>query len=211
MNPHLVGEGLHLRAPRAPDAPAMVDAVTESQPELGRWLVWAAPGYGRADADAWCEQRHADGHLVAFHVFDATDGRLLGGVGFHGFDANNGKAEIGYWVRSSARGAGVAVRAARVALSDRFAHTPTERVELIIAVGNTASQRVAEKLGASREGLVRRRLLLAHGPADAYLYGLLRSELRPCPVERVEEAAGERRAGSPTELRSRRRWSTVLR
>lgn len=208
MIPHLVGEGLHLRPPLGADAAAMVDAVAESQPDLGRWLIWAVPGYTRRDAAGWCEQGHQDRQLRAFHVLDPADGRLLGGVGFHGFDPTNRKVEAGYWVRASTRGRGVAVRAVRVALTDLFDSTTTDRVELIIAVGNHASERVAAKLGATREGTLRQRLALAGGPSDASLHSILRSEFQPVPIER--QAPRSHLSELPTELRARRRWTKVL-
>lgn len=208
MNSHLVGEGVYLRPPEPADVPAMVDAVVESQPDLGHWLVWAVPRYSRREAAAWCEHGHQDRQLSAFHVFDTGGVRLLGGVGFHGFDPNNGKAELGYWVRSSARGSGVAVAAARVALTDLFERTATERVELIIAVDNHASQRVALKLGAIKEGILRRRLALATGPSDAQLFGLLRSDFAPVPLERTSSRSGPvARPGAGAEHRGLRRWT----
>lgn len=186
----------------------MVDAVAESQPDLGRWLVWAVPGYTRRDAAGWCEHGHHDRQLRAFHIIEPSDGRLLGGVGFHGFDPTNRKVEAGYWVRAAVRGRGVAVRAVRVALTDLFDSTTTERVELIIAVDNHASERVAEKLGGTREGTLRKRLALSDGPSDASLYSILRAEFRPVAIERRRPAPPV--AELPTELRARRRWSKVL-
>jgi len=44
----------------------------------------------------------------------------------------------------------------------------------VIAVGNSRSQRVAEKIGATREGVLRSRLVLPSGPSDAVMYSLVR-------------------------------------
>ena len=46
--------------------------------------------------------------------------------------------------------------------------------EIVIAVGNRRSQRVAEKVGALREGVLRSRLVLPSGPSDAVMYSLVR-------------------------------------
>jgi RimJ/RimL family protein N-acetyltransferase len=48
-----------------------------------------------------------------------------------------------------------------------------QRIEITAAVGNVASQRVAEKIGAVREGLLRNRFLLQGRSHDAYLYSLI--------------------------------------
>lgn len=177
MDLTLRGEGLVLRRPIPADAPAMIEAVHESQPDIGRFLAWATPDYGPRDADQWCRVDANDTASNPLHVFDES-GRLLGGVGLHSPDARNGKIELGYWTRASARGGGVAVRSARLLVRCAFDVLGYSRVELIIATDNVASQRVADKLGAQREGLLRDRLRLTHGLVDAFVYSLLRRDVR---------------------------------
>ena len=170
-------DGLVLRPPRRRDAAAMVEAVRESQPEIGRYLVWATADYGIKDAEHWCRTATASaaspGGLTALHVFDEAGG-LLGGVGLHAQDLRNGKVELGYWTRASCRGQAVAVRAARLMSGCAFDAMGFSRVELIIATDNVASMRVAEKLGAEPEATLKDRLRLDHGLVDAYLYALLK-------------------------------------
>ncbi|HEY5313603.1 MAG TPA: GNAT family protein, partial [Pirellulales bacterium] len=48
-----------------------------------------------------------------------------------------------------------------------------QRVEIVAAVENLASQRVAAKLGAVREGLLRNRLRIRDMPHDAYGFSLI--------------------------------------
>jgi RimJ/RimL family protein N-acetyltransferase len=48
------------------------------------------------------------------------------------------------------------------------------RLEIVCAVGNVRSQRVAEKVGALKEGVLRNRLLLPSGPSDAVMFSLVR-------------------------------------
>ena len=75
-------------------------------------------------------------------------------------DQLNKRANLGYWVRSSVARRGVAT--AEVALPRKWAfrHTDLVRLVLVIAAGNLASQRVAEKAGAECEGTLRQRLWL---------------------------------------------------
>jgi RimJ/RimL family protein N-acetyltransferase len=80
-----------------------------------------------------------------------------------------------YWVRSSARGRGVATAAVQRLRNWGFGHTALIRIEVVIAIGNRASLRVAEKAGATREGTLRSRLLL-HGTAhDAAMFSFIRT------------------------------------
>jgi len=174
---YLEGNGLVLRSPRPSDAAAMAEAVRESQPLIGRYLVWAIADYGVTDAAQWCRVGDPTDGTRPLHVFDHK-GTLLGGVGLHAPDLRNGKVELGYWTRSAARGTGVAERASRLVVDHAFTHLGVCRVELIIAVGNVASHRVADKLGARLEGLLRDRLRLRDGLSDAHLYALLARDFR---------------------------------
>jgi RimJ/RimL family protein N-acetyltransferase len=77
-------------------------------------------------------------------------------------------------VRTSAAGGGVATRAARLARDWAFASTDLIRLEIVVSVGNHRSLRVAEKAGAVREGILRRRLI-THGKAhDAVVFSFTR-------------------------------------
>jgi len=51
-------------------------------------------------------------------------------------------------------------------------------VSIGVPVANAASHRVAAKLGAVREGVLRQELVLPSGPSDVVLYSILRGELR---------------------------------
>jgi RimJ/RimL family protein N-acetyltransferase len=51
------------------------------------------------------------------------------------------------------------------------------RIEIVIAEENIISQRVAEKLGAKKEGLLRKRLTVRDIIYDAYLFSLILDDL----------------------------------
>lgn len=155
----------------------MALAVRESQPDIGRFLVWATADYGVTDADQWCRAVDNPETGYSMHIFDDAD-NLLGGIGLHAPDVRNGKVELGYWIRASARGGGIAGRAARLVTDRAFGSLGFTRIELIIAVDNDASRRVAEKLGARYEGILHDRLKLRHGLVDAHLFALLKRDLR---------------------------------
>jgi RimJ/RimL family protein N-acetyltransferase len=84
-------------------------------------------------------------------------------------------ANLGYWVRSSATGQGVAPVAVRLLANWAFRETEILRLEILAAVGNRRSQRVALKAGAVREGVLRDRLFLRDEPQDAIVFSIVRS------------------------------------
>lgn len=160
-------------------APALYEAVRESLAGAGRWLPWCHAGYGLDEALRWtvfCRQGWEDGTHYAFAVFDAR-GRLLGGAGLNQLDRRDRRANLGYWLRSSATGQGHAACAGRAVATFGFGRLALQRIEIVAALGNLASQRCAERIGARREGVARHRILL-HGQAeDAVVYGLLPDDL----------------------------------
>ncbi|HEX9142703.1 MAG TPA: GNAT family protein, partial [Candidatus Binatia bacterium] len=88
--------------------------------------------------------------------------RFLGGCGLNQIEEENHRANLGYWVRSSAIGRGVATAAVRQLVQWAFNNTSLVRLEVVVSTQNAASLRVAEKSGASSEGVLKKRLLL-HG------------------------------------------------
>jgi ribosomal-protein-serine acetyltransferase len=165
-----------LREYRPGDAEELYRAARESVAEVFPWLPWCHAEYAMADAVEWTEaqaRRGAEGTEYSFAIV-SPEGRYLGGCGINQINRLHRFGNLGYWVRSSATGRGVATSAVRQLADFAFRTTDLVRLEIVCAVGNERSQRVAERAGAVREGVLRRRLVL-HGEAvDAVMYSLVR-------------------------------------
>lgn len=166
-----------VRPYRASDVPLLYDAVRESIAEVSRWLPWCHEGYTIEDAktfimareEAWQSDRE-----YVFGVFEARSGKYLGGVGLNFINRVHNCANLGYWVRTSEAGRGVASSAARLVARFGLEELGLQRVEILVAVGNLGSHRAAEKAGARLEGALLRKRLNSHGqPLDARLYSLV--------------------------------------
>ena len=168
--------GIRIRPYRLDDAQAIWDAVRESMRELHPWMPWAHQGYSIDETRSWLGvQVPAFQQRTTFEfAIVAEDGRYLGGCGLNQIDALNQRANLGYWVRSSATGKGIATAAVRLLREWGFAHTELMRLEVLIAVSNTASRRVAEKTGAAYEGTMRGRLRVHGTRHDAAMYAFLK-------------------------------------
>jgi RimJ/RimL family protein N-acetyltransferase len=94
------------------------------------------------------------GRLLALAALDADTGGVVGGGTLHHLDDERGIVEIGYFVLPHARGRGVATTIARLLAEHAFS-LGIERVAAYGNVGNTASERVLERAGFTREGVVR--------------------------------------------------------
>ncbi|MGZ4691380.1 MAG: GNAT family N-acetyltransferase [Acidimicrobiia bacterium] len=167
---------VELRSPRRGDAADLHEAVRESLPELVRWMAWAHPGYSEIDTGEWVRRAgraFADGLEFQFVVRDAGEGTVLGTVGLNAIDRLNRWANLGYWVRTSRVGRGYVTRSARLVAGFGFGELALGRIEILAAVDNRRSQAVAERLGALREGTLRRRLRVGDEVQDAAVFSLV--------------------------------------
>jgi ribosomal-protein-serine acetyltransferase len=167
---------MEIRPYRGDDADELVAAVRESLPELVPWLPWCHPDYARADAESWIEvtvMGARDHTLYDFVVL--ANGRFAGACGVNQIDAAARSANLGYWIRTSCAGSGLAPRAVRAVVDWTFANTDLARLEIVAAVENVRSQRVAEKSGALREGVFPERATRDGRPVAAVVYAVTRS------------------------------------
>ena len=85
-------------------------------------------------------------------------------------------AEIGVALLPVHRGKGIGTQAHRLLTAYVLAHTTVERLEALTDAENVAEQRVLERVGFRREGLLRHALWQNAGWRDLVIYALLRSE-----------------------------------
>jgi 8-oxo-dGTP diphosphatase len=140
----LVSERLVLRRPVPSDAPAIADALADS--EILRYLPLLPDPYTQADAERWI----AEGGPYELIACRADDGALVAAVGLR--PKPDGSGEIGYWTHRSYRGQGYAAEAARRLI--RYAHETLgiRRLTAAAKPDNAAPRRVLAKLGFVRDG-----------------------------------------------------------
>ncbi len=165
----LEDDAIVLRPLEDDDAPRLVAAIGDD-PDLDRWTSIPFP-YSSQRAHEFI----ASTDESAFAILDRGSGDLLGGIGARAYDA--AIVDIGYWVRADARGRGVATRALALLARFAFDELGAARVQLRTELDNVGSQRVAEKAGFTREGVLRSLLDFKGRRRDAVMYSLLPGDL----------------------------------
>lgn len=158
------------------DAPSLFAAVRASLPELVDSMPWCKPDYAIADAESWIAYTQAGwekGTEYPLGIVHRGTGAVVGGTGVNQINRAHRTGNIGYWVSTPHAGRGVARYAARQAARLGFGELGLTRLEIVTTLHNLASQRVAESLGATREGLARNRLHVQGRPQDAIVYSLI--------------------------------------
>ena len=158
---------------------AVFEAARESAREIGPCMrTWREGAtYDKAtlhvleSIQAW----HT-GTWYDFAISRIDSAAFLGRVGLDRISAGR-TANVGYWVRTGQTGQGIATAAVRLIARFGFEDLGLLRLELLIAVDNLASRRVAEKVGATFEGVV---LAGPHGQGElehtSYCFSLDRSQ-----------------------------------
>lgn len=175
MEPLCSGD-LCLRPFVAHDVPAFVDAARESHATAGRWMSWCHVDYSSQEAQAWFARA---AHNLQEHkayelgIFTADGEVLLGGVGLNQFNREHNFCNLGYWVRESRQGRGIATQASRALVDFGFRELKLARIEIVVPQGNLPSQRVAQKTGATFECVARNRLVVNRHSVAAAVYSLI--------------------------------------
>jgi RimJ/RimL family protein N-acetyltransferase len=175
--PRLTGDGVVLRPHDADDDARLAEAAGD--PASQWWLAFLPRDFSLADAAARREAetgRRADGVGVTWALCTPDDDRYLGDVGLYRIETGE-SAEVGYWLHPDARGRGLAVAGARLAVRHAFDALGVRRVRAEVAAGNAASHRVIEALGLRRSGVRRAGVELGDGTYDDLVdYELMRDE-----------------------------------
>jgi RimJ/RimL family protein N-acetyltransferase len=148
-------------------------------PEISRWIPFVPRPYTREDAEGYVRAcLESSDERMPFAITDASTAELLGSIDLR-LNEHRYRGHVGYWVAAQARGRGVCTAALRLVTRMALDDLHVERMELITDPDNVASQRVAEKVGFQREGVMRAHLRHPDGRIrDSVMFSLLPGELR---------------------------------
>jgi RimJ/RimL family protein N-acetyltransferase len=162
---HLAADGFVLRARADGDATWIREAYND--PDIAEFIVGMPP------PRRWTSSRDAE-----FVIADAAHAEPLGLITLRIAERDPGLAAIGYWLRLEARGRGVATVAVQLVARWTFTELGVRRLELTTAPENIASQRVAERAGFTREGVLRELVATKNNERrDSVMFSLLPEDL----------------------------------
>jgi ribosomal-protein-alanine N-acetyltransferase len=192
--PLLVGRRVLLRPLKGSDWEAWRDVRVRSREWLEPWEPLPEPGSPdpvadveafRARCGAWERQRHFD-TAYGFGLF-LRDGPFVGEVSLGSVQRGPFQgAYIGYWVDRDHAGVGLVPEGVALIMRYGFDDLGLHRLEASIVPRNTASRRVAEKLGLREEGTALRFLQIRGVYEDHVRYAITAEEW----VERGPDLVG---------------------
>ncbi|MCM2343051.1 MAG: GNAT family N-acetyltransferase [Alphaproteobacteria bacterium] len=165
---------LLIRAPQAGDGPLVTEAKIETWDDLTRWMDWAKDT-PNPEADE-IVMREAQARFILrsdlmMLGFERASGKPVVFTGLHRINWPARIFEIGYWVRTSARGQGYATEAANALTRFAFQELAARKVLITHAADNEASAAVIRRLGYPLETIERYGTTLPDGRiVDQYRY-----------------------------------------
>lgn len=175
--PTVHGDGVVLRPWRSEDAGLVQRAFAD--PSIVHWHMRTIEDADEARefADGWAArwQDETDAGFVVTR--DGQEG--LGQVALREIMLHAGWAEVSYWVVPEARGQGLAAAAVGALTRWAFDQLGMHRLEILHAVGNLASCRVADRAGYVQEGTLSRVLLHVDGWHDVHLHAAVADHWGP--------------------------------
>ena len=173
MPEQFLTDRLHLRVPRLEDAKSIFDGWAQDK-DVTRYLTW------RPHENIEQTQEFVRGCLAAWEshtrfpymITLRTDGKVIGMIDPR---IESSKVGIGYGIARAFWGNGFAPEATNAIIGWAFQQPSLHRVYATTDVENIASQRVLEKVGMQREGLLRKYIIhpnISDIPRDSYMYAI---------------------------------------
>ncbi|MGZ5128113.1 MAG: GNAT family N-acetyltransferase [Actinomycetota bacterium] len=169
-----LGDGVRIRSLDPGDAEGLFAVVEANRDRLRPWMPWEDTTRSPDDIRDFIERARAspsDAEANGIWV----DGELAGTVGMR-IDTLANAAELGYWIDGRHEGRGIVTRGCRRFIDEAFGAFGLHRVSLHAATTNLRSQAVAERLGMTREAVLREAERSPEGYHDLVVYSVLEHE-----------------------------------
>jgi RimJ/RimL family protein N-acetyltransferase len=172
--------GLILRKFQLSDKEERLAALKESFDELTHWFATFETNNLDEFNELWLldnEINWNNGLEYCFMLKDADSPRMLGELRINNINFKNNFANLMYWIRTSEKGKGLAVKGSKIAINIAFNELKLNRLEIFMSTENEASRKVAKKVGAKYEGRMRKRIVVKDRIDNAYLYSIIPEDL----------------------------------
>lgn len=155
----------------------LFDAVDRSREHLATFLPWVSRMGKPEDFETYvesCIQLQQQNKEASFVMIDRDI--VVGRIGIHYINPFNRAGAIGYWISAAASGNGIVTRSCTAVTDYGFRVLGLHRIEIKAAVHNLKSRAIPEKLGFTREGLLRQAELVNGTYFDLVLYAMVSHE-----------------------------------
>ena len=174
-----VAPGIEIKLLEVSEAKPLFALAERNRDRLRRWLPWVDQTRAAEDVRLFIlrvtEQYHSNlGPQTGIWV----NGALSGTLGCHPIDWSNRNCSLGYWIDAGQEGKGIITRCCGVMLDYVFDELGLHRAEIRCGTANQRSCAVPERLGFTREGVVRQAEWVNDHWVDLIVWGMLEEDWR---------------------------------
>jgi ribosomal-protein-serine acetyltransferase len=182
-----VAPGVELRQFEMRDAETLFAVADRNRAYLREWLPWVDRTHSSAEIRDYIASR-----LEQFEANQGPNaaicfaGEIVGAIGCHPIDWANRHCSIGYWLDAAQQGKGLMTRCSAALIDYLFEDVGLHRVTIQCGTGNRRSCAIPERLGFTREGLLREAEWVNDRWVDLVVWGMLARDwrCRPTPAAR---------------------------
>ncbi|MFC4022358.1 GNAT family N-acetyltransferase [Oceanobacillus longus] len=139
------------------------------------------------DEISWYQSIQKNKTGIRWGITLKEEGIVIGSCGFHNNVSQHFRTEIGFELSKEQWGKGIAAEAVKAIISYGYEHMNFMRIEALIEPPNRPSQKLVEKLGFIREGLLRNYEFTCGKFDDLYMYSLLKQDFDKCFTHKADE------------------------
>ena len=159
------------------DAEVLFKLVDQNRSYLRQWLPWLDAStkieHTREFIKGTVKRFEESAGFVCAINFHSS---IVGVIGHNAIDKDNRISYPGYWLSESHTGRGIMTCAMRSLIEHSFTELNLNRIDIRVAVGNKKSQAIPDRLGFSKEGVIRQAEQLYGRFVDHTVNGLLHSD-----------------------------------
>ena len=123
----------------------------------------------------WYKSRYNEGLAIRWGIALKGEQNIIGTIGFNNYSINH-RANIGYDLQKSHWNKGYITESLETIVKFGFEQLRVNRIEAEVMHGNYASEKVLEKLGFTKEGILRQWMFWNNKHFDMTMYSLLKGD-----------------------------------
>jgi ribosomal-protein-serine acetyltransferase len=158
-------------------APALFEMIERNRDHLKRFFGWVDDTKEVKDSETFIQKS-----IEAFEAKKQVplqiwyQDHFVGLIDFHGISDKNKLAQVGYWIDKEYEGKGIVTKACELLFKYGFEIIGLNRIEIECNVENSRSSAIPQRLGCTKEGVLRQARELNGGFQDMELWSILKSE-----------------------------------
>ena len=172
-----VDDNIILKSFTVDDAEERYDIIDKNREFLKKWLGWLDFYHSKQDVIDFtkvCLNNEKNKTSLPLAIY--YNGKFAGSIELKDLDFRNKKTEIGYWLAKEFTGKGIMVKTTKFMIDYAFKELNLNRVSILTATENYASQAIPEKLGFTKEGMIEDNECLYGKFLDNYIYGMTKEK-----------------------------------